>query len=101
MYLVQLGQTLRSCGSTSLDWSGSETNDKVCDGNMFGLSGAVRNHDTPASGEGVLCGLDRLSEGTDLVDLEQKGVAGLELNRLLDAKWVGHRQVVTITSVSM
>ena len=53
------------------------------------------DHDTPASGEGVLGGLDRLGKGTDLVDLQEKGVARLELDGLLDADWVGDSQVIT------
>jgi hypothetical protein len=32
------------------------------------------------SGKGVLGGLDGLGDGTDLVDLEQQGVARLELD---------------------
>ena len=39
--------------------------------------------------------LDGLCDGADLVDLEQQTVARLLLHRLLDALWVGHRQVIT------
>ena len=39
--------------------------------------------------------LDGLCDGADLVDLEQQTVACLLLHRLLDALWVGHRQVIT------
>lgn len=53
------------------------------------------DHDTPAVGVGVLGGLDGLGEGTDLVDLEEKGVARLELDGLLDAEGVGDSQVIT------
>lgn len=53
------------------------------------------DHDTPAVGVGVLGGLDRLGERTDLVDLEEEGVARLELNGLLDTEGVGDSQVVT------
>lgn len=56
----------------------------------------MRDHDTPATSVGVLGGLDGLGEGTDLVDLEQEGVAGLELDGLLDAEGVGDGQVITI-----
>ena len=55
----------------------------------------MRNHDTPAIGVGVLGSLDRLGEGTDLVNLEEKGVASLELDGLLDAERVGDSQVIT------
>jgi len=50
------------------------------------------------SGKGVLGGLDGLGDGTDLVDLEQQGVARLELNGLLDEFGVGDGQVVTVNS---
>jgi hypothetical protein len=56
----------------------------------------VRDHDTPAIGVGVLGGLNGLSQGTNLVDLEKKSVAGLELNSLLDTERVGDCQVITI-----
>jgi hypothetical protein len=55
----------------------------------------VRNHDAPSGTEGVFGSLDRLSDGTDLVDLEQKCVTRLELNGLLDELGVGDSQVVT------
>lgn len=53
------------------------------------------DHDTPASAEGILRGLDGLGDGTDLVDLEQEGVARLELDGLLDEGRVGDREIVT------
>lgn len=93
--LVELGETLGTGRSTGLDLTGAETDDDVGNGDVLGLTGAVRDHDTPATGVGVLGGLDGLGEGTDLVDLEQKGVAGLELDGLLDAEGVGDGQVVT------
>ena len=54
----------------------------------------MRNHDTPASGEGVLGGVDGLGDGTDLVDLEEEGVASLGLNGLLDELGVGDGKVI-------
>jgi hypothetical protein len=89
--LVELGQTLRSCWCASLDLTSSETNNDIRDGNIFGLTRAVRNHYTPTSSEGVLGGLDGLGESTDLVDLEEESVAGLQLNSLLDTDGVGDR----------
>ena len=55
----------------------------------------MRNHDTPASAESVLGSLDGLSDGTDLVDLEEESIARLELNGLLDELGVGDGQVIT------
>lgn len=60
----------------------------------------MRDHDTPTSSVRVLGRLDGLSQGTDLVDLQQQSVARLQLNRLLDAQGVGHGQVVTDALVS-
>ena len=93
--LVELGKTLRAGRSTSLDLAGAETDDDVGNGDILSLTGAVRNHDTPVGAEGVLGGLDSLGDGTDLVDLEQEGVAGLELDSLLDELGVGDGQVIT------
>ena len=92
--LVEFGETLRAGGSTSLDLAGAETNDDVSNGDVLGLAGAVGDHDAPAAGIRVLGGLNRLGEGSDLVDLEEEGVAGLELDGLLDADRVGDGQVV-------
>ena len=39
--------------------------------------------------------LDRLGDGTDLVDLEEQTVAGLLLDRSLDTERVGDREVIT------
>jgi hypothetical protein len=55
----------------------------------------MRNHDTPSGTERILGSLDSLSDGSDLVDLEEKCVARLELDGLLDEFWVGDSQVVT------
>lgn len=54
------------------------------------------DHDTPVVGVRVLGSLDGLGEGTDLVDLEQKSIARLELNSLLDTQGVGNGQVITV-----
>ncbi|KAL2290733.1 hypothetical protein FJTKL_14732 [Diaporthe vaccinii] len=92
--LVELGETLRPGGSTSLDLSGPDADDDVGDGDILGLTRTVRDHDAPAVGVGVLGGLDGLGQGSDLVDLEQQGVGSLELDGLLDADGVGDSQVI-------
>jgi hypothetical protein len=56
----------------------------------------VRNHDAPTGTECVLGSLDSLSDGTDLVDLEQKCVTRLQLDGLLDELGVGDSQIVTM-----
>ena len=55
----------------------------------------MRDHDAPASSIGVFGGLNGLCEGTDLVDLEQQCIAGLERDGFLDADGVCDGQVIT------
>ena len=93
--LVELGETLGTGRGTSHDLAGAETNDDVGNGDILGLTRAVRNHDTPAGTESVLGSLDGLGDGTDLVDLEEEGVASLGLDGLLDESGVGDSQVIT------
>jgi hypothetical protein len=77
------------------DLSSSETDDQIGDGDVLRLTRTMRDHDTPAVGESILGSLDSLGDGTDLVDLEQKGVASLLLDGLLDEAGVGDGQVIT------
>lgn len=93
--LVELGKTLRSGGSTGLDLTGAETDNDVSNGDILSLTRSVRDHDTPAVSVRVLGSLNRLGQGTDLVDLEEESVARLELDGLLDAERVGDSQIVT------
>lgn len=93
--LVELGKTLRAGWCTGLDLSGAQTDNNIGNGHILGLTGAVGDHDTPASAESILGGLDGLGDGTDLVDLEEKSVARLELNGLLDELRVGDGQIIT------
>jgi hypothetical protein len=93
--LVQLGQTLGTSRGTGLDLAGAQADGDISNGDILSLTGAVGDHDTPAIGVGVLGGLDRLGQGTNLVDLKQKSVAGLELDGLLDAQRVGDSQIIT------
>jgi len=67
--LVVLGNTLRSAWSTGLDLTGLKTNSEVGNVGRLGLTGSVRGHDTPAVGLSELNSLDRLGNGTNLVDL--------------------------------
>ena len=70
------------------------------------------DHDSPAGTECILGSprrmsmnvarsrerhlLDSLSDGTNLVDLEQKGIAALELDSLLDEFRVSDSQIITV-----
>lgn len=93
--LVELGETLRAGWGTGLDLASAETDNDIGDGDIFSLARAVGDHDAPSSTESVLGGLNGLGDGTDLVDLEQEGVTGLELDSLLDELGVGDSQVIT------
>ena len=93
--LVELGETLRSSWRTSLDLTSSQTDDNVSNGDIFSLTRAMGDHYTPAGTESVLSSLDGFGNGTDLVNLEEEGVARLELDGLLDELGVGDGQVVT------
>jgi hypothetical protein len=99
--LVQLSKTLRTGWGTSLDLASTETNRDVSDGNIFSLSGSVRDHDAPSSGVRVVGGLNRLGESSDLVDLKEESVARLLLNGTLDADWVGDGKIITEGYVSI
>lgn len=53
------------------------------------------DHDTPSSVHGHLSGFDGLGEGTNLVNLQQKSIAGLLVQTSLDSRWVSHQQIVS------
>jgi hypothetical protein len=55
----------------------------------------VRDHDTPSCAKRVLCSLDSLGDGTNLVDLEQQSVACLLVDGLLNERRVGDSQIIT------
>lgn len=83
------------------DFTASQTDGNVGNGDIFGLTRSVRNHESPSCAESILSGLDRFANGTDLVNLEQESVASLGLNGLLDEHRVGHGQIVTVSHVSI
>jgi hypothetical protein len=77
------------------DLSGTQADGDVCDGDVFGLAGAVGDHDAPACGEGVLGRLNCFRDGANLVDLEQQRVCSLGIDCLLDEFRVCDGQVIT------
>jgi hypothetical protein len=96
--------------SGAADLPGLETNGEIGNVDRLGLTRSVRGHDTPTVGLGELnttlsacpqpgeegsLRLDRLGDGTDLVDLEQQGVTRLLLDGGLDSAGVGDGQVIT------
>lgn len=98
--LVQLCKTLRPGRGASLDLAATEPDSDICNGNVLSLSGTVRDHDSPAICVRVFGCLYRLGQGADLVDLEQEGVARLELDGLLDTLGVGDSQVITASKLA-
>ena len=92
--LVVLGQALRAARRARLDLARREPDREVGDERVLGLARAVRGHHAPAGLLGHAHGLDRLGDRPDLVDLEQQRVARLLLDRGLDARRVGHEEVV-------
>ena len=94
--LVEFGQTFRTCWSTAFDLASSNTDNNVCDGDIFSLARSVGNHHAPSGSVGVLGSLDGFGESTNLVDLQEKSIARLELDGLLDADRICHSQVITV-----
>ena len=93
--LVVLGETLGAARSTGLDLAGAKSDDQIGDESVFGLTGAMGNHDSPSLVVRHLAGVDGLSDRADLVNLEQQSVAALLVNSRLDALGVGHEKIIT------
>jgi len=92
--LVVFGQTVGTAGSAGLDLASAETANKIADKVILSFSTAVGDHNTPASSLGHVRGFDGLSDGTDLVDLKEEGVAELLVNSGLYALRVGDEKIV-------
>ncbi|GIX61506.1 uncharacterized protein BcabD6B2_09410 [Babesia caballi] len=92
--LVVLGVALTAAGSASLDLAGAKGNDKVSNEGVLRLTRPVRNHDTPLVGVTQQASVNGLSDGANLVDLEEKRVARFLLQGSLDALGVGDQKVV-------
>ena len=91
---VVLGNTLATSRSTGLDLAGVLCHSQVGDGGVRGLAGTVGNHGGEAVLGGQLDGVEGLGDGTDLVQLDQQGVGGAELDALSQTCRVGDQQVV-------
>ena len=92
--LVILGNALAAAGGTGLDLAGVQGNGQVSNGGVLGLAGTVRSNGGVASLVGHLNGLQRLRDRTDLVQLDQDGVAAAQADALGQALSVGDEQVV-------
>ena len=93
--LVVLREPLGAAGSSCLDMASRETHNQVGNEAVLGLTRSVRDKYSPSVVLAHLVGLDGLSDGADLVDLQQQGVAGLLLDGSSNPHLVGHQEVVT------
>jgi hypothetical protein len=93
--LVVLSETVRSARGSTLNFTCSKSTDKVTNEVIFSLSRSVGDHDTPASGLGHVASLNALSDGTNLVDLEEEGVAKFLVDTSLDTGRVSDEEIVS------
>ena len=92
--LVVLGNALGAAGGAGLDLAGVQGNGQISNGGVLGLAGAVRADGGLAGLVGHLDGLQRLGNRTDLVQLDQDGVACTQLDALGQTLGIGNEQVV-------
>mmetsp|Transcript_36 Transcript_36/g.84 ORF Transcript_36/g.84 Transcript_36/m.84 type:complete len:302 (-) Transcript_36:653-1558(-) len=92
--LVVLGQALGAAGRAGFDLAGGEAHGEVGDVRVLRLARPVGRHHAPSRLLRHAHRLDRLGDGTDLVHLEQQGVARLALDGGGDALRVGDEQVI-------
>src|SRR5690554_2045538 len=93
--LVVLGNPVRTAQRASLDLACAGSNRQVSNGGIFGFTGTVGNHRRVA---GVLSHLDSvqsLGQATNLVELDQDGIAHTLLDALLQDLGVGYKKVIT------
>ena len=87
-------ESLGSAGRPRFYLPSVEPDSQIGDKGVLRLAAPVRHHDAPS---GRLCEVrsgDTLGEGSDLVDLQEEGIAGLAVDGALDPHRVGHSQVV-------
>jgi hypothetical protein len=92
--LVVLGDTVGTGQRTGLDLAGIEANGDIGDGAVFGFTGAMRDHRGVASALGHFNGSKGFGQGTDLVDLDQDGIADALLDTFLEDLGIGDENVV-------
>ena len=93
--LVVLGDAFGAAGGTGLDLTGIESHGQVGDGGIFGFAGTVGGHGGVAGLVGHLDGFEGFGDGTDLVELDEDGVAALLGDTLGESLGIGYEQVVT------
>lgn len=93
--LIIFCESVGSAWGSTLDFSGSKTNDEVSNEVIFGFSTSVRDHDSPSGGLGHVAGLDGLSHGSNLINLQEKGIAKFLVDSSLHSGWVSDKQVIS------
>ena len=82
--LVVLVDALATGGSTGLDLARVGGHCEIRNGGVLGLTGTVRGHGLEARTVCVLHSLEGLGERTNLVHLDEEGVAGLLIDTALE-----------------
>ena len=75
--------------------SSTDTNREISNESIFCLSRAMRDHDTPTCSVGIGGSLKGFSDSSDLIDLEEEGIACFLLDGVLDTDGVGDSEIVT------
>ena len=76
--LVIFSESLRPAGSSGLDLASAESHHQVSNEAILGLSGPVRHHRPPALALRHVVSLDRLSDASNLVDLQNPSLESLD-----------------------
>lgn len=93
--LVIFSQTLRSAWGTSLYLTSGQTDWEVSNEGIFSFAWSVRSHNTKAVVLWKKHSFNRFGQRADLVNLQQKSIAGLLVNGCLNSGWVGNEQIIT------
>ena len=93
--LVVFGKSVGSAWGSRLDFSSSETANEISDEVILSLSTSVGDHNSPAGSLGHVACLDTLSYGTNLVHLEEEGIAQLLVDTSLHSSRVCHQEVIS------
>ena len=89
-----LGQSFASARRTGLDLTRAKPNNEVSNESILCLATSVAYHRAPAGGKSEECSLDAFGDCPDLVHFEEESIAGFSLEARLDARGIGHEQVV-------
>ncbi len=92
---IVFGDPVGAAQRTRLDLARSGTHRQIRDGGIFRLARPMGNHRRVARRLGHSNGLQRLSERTDLIELDQDGVGDSLIDTALENLCIGHEQVVS------